>query len=443
MDSAPRERLAQRVLALSPVDQTEVTVYGHNSGLTRFARGIVPQNVATEDVTVKVRAVAGGRTGVAASNARDDADVGEVVQRAVAMARLAPVDPNQPQLPAGAPTQTPARAYAASTAQATPALRAELCDAILGTAQAADYWCAGFASTSCSGVTIVNSSGAAASFDGTDAAVNVKMSAADSTGYAEHYSNDVDDVDAKSAGEIAAAKARGSANPRAVQPGEWTVILEPAAFGELLAYLTDHFSARTFDEGSSFLSDGLDRRYFGENVTITDDYAHPLLQGMPFDYEGQPTQRLPLIRGGVAVNVVTDSYWAHKLGRPNTGHALPSPNARGPAPLHVAVSPGTKSIDELIGQTARGLLITRFWYIRPVDRKRVIVTGMTRDGTFSIENGEISGGVRNMRFNQSILETLRRCELSNTLKRTGSYAYSLAVPAAKVEGFRFSSGTEF
>ena len=164
---------------------------------------------------------------------------------------------------------------------------------------------------------------------------------------------------------------------------------------------------------------------------------------MPFDFEAQPTQRLTLIANGVAKNIVTDSYWAHKLNRPNTGHALPAPNAYGPQASHLVVSPGSKPVNELIAETKRGLLITRLWYVRTVDQKKAIVTGMTRDGTFLIEDGEVAGGVRNMRFNHSIIEALRNCEFGNALYRTGSYSYSVVVPAIKIEGFKFSSGTDF
>jgi predicted Zn-dependent protease len=221
------------------------------------------------------------------------------------------------------------------------------------------------------------------------------------------------------------------------------VILEPAAFGELLVYLADHFSAQSFDEGSSFCSDGLDRTYFAESFSLSDDYSHPLNPGMPFDFEGQPTTRLSLVENGVVRNVVTDSYYARKLGRPNTGHALPAPNAAGPQPRNLVIAAGNKSAGELIAQTKRGLLVTRFWYIRTVDQKKAVVTGMTRDGTFLIEDGKIGRGVRNLRFNQSILECLRHCEFSSDQKRTGSYHYALVAPTVKIENFHFTSTTEF
>lgn len=443
MDSARREALARRVLALSGADQTEVMIWSGNDALTRFTHNIVHQNVASADLSVRVRAIAGKRTGVASTNALDDGALAQTVSRAIEMAKLAPEDPELPRLPGGGPSSAPEGAYVAQTAAATPETRAQMCDAIFKTAEDRGYWCAGFVTTGSSGISIVNSSGARASFDGTDSGVNVKMNAGDSTGFAEGYDNDVTRLDAHAIGVTSAQKARESARPRGVDPGEWTVILEPAAFGELFAYLTDHFSAQAFDEGSSFLSDGLNKTYLGENVTITDDYAHPLNPGMPFDYEGHPTHRLALIENGVAKNIVTDSYWANKLRRENTGHALPMPNAYGPQASHIIVSPGSKPVAELISETKRGLLISRFWYIRTVDQKKAIVTGMTRDGTFLIENGRITGGVRNMRFNQSIIDALRRCEFANALHRTGGYSYSLVVPAAKIEGFTFSSGTEF
>src|SRR5262249_38318658 len=156
----------------------------------------------------------------------------------------------------------------------------------------------------------------------------------------------------------------------------------------------------------------------------------PLNPGMPFDFEGQPTQRVALIEHGVVRNVVTDSYYAHKLGRPNTGHALPAPNSYGPQARYIAVAGGDKTMEQLISETKRGLLVTRLWYIRPVDMKKAIITGMTRDGTFLIENGKIAGGVRNLRFNHSLLDMLRNAEFASEQRRVGGYHYSIVAPAA-------------
>ena len=443
MDSAQREQLAQRVLERAAGGETEVMVAWSSSELTRFTHNAVHQNVADSDVVVKVRSIVEKRTGVASTNLLDDASLDAVVRRASDIARLAPQDADQPELPRGGATKTPEGAFMAPTAAATPEQRALMAGEIFRVAEDHGYWCAGFVTTSCGGITIANSLGARASFDGTDSGVNVKMNAADSTGFGEGYDTDVTGLDAHEIASRSAAKARDSAAPRSVEPGEWTVILEPAAFGELVSYLADHFSAQSVEEGSSFLCDGMDKQYFSAGVTIADDYAHPLNPGMPFDFEGQPTRRLALVENGIARAFVTDSYYAARMKCANTGHALPAPNAYGPQATHLAIGHGSKPVNELIAETKRGLLVTRFWYIRTVDQKKAIVTGMTRDGTFLIENGEICGGVRNMRFNQSIIEALGRCELGNALHRTGGYSYSLVAPAAKIEGFRFSSGTDF
>ncbi len=443
MNKADRESLAKKVLGYSNAEQTEVLVGTGDNALTRFTHETSNQNVVADDTGISVRAILEGRTGVAQTNRRDDASLRDVAARAVEMAKLAPKDPQTPELPHGGATATPSGAYDETTARAGADLRAKICDAIFRAAESAGYWSAGYASTASNGITIANTSGALASFDGTDASVNVKMNGADSTGFAEAHANGVGSIDASTVGAVAAEKVRLSASPRSVDPGEWTVILEPAALGELLSYITPHFSAQAYEEGSSFCSDGLDRKYFSENLSLGDDYANPLSPGMPFDYEGQPTMRLPLIERGVVKNIVTDSYYAKRLGLPNTGHALPAPNSFGPHPLHLVLAAGTKSFEQLVAETKRGLLVTRFWYIRTVDQKKAIVTGMTRDGTFLIENGKIAGGVRNLRFNQSILEALAACEFADKQSRTGGYAYSLVAPAAKIERFTFTSTTEF
>lgn len=443
MQAEEREALARRTLALSRADQTEVLVYSENAALTRFTHQNVHQNVASRDVLVSVRAIIDGRTGVASANRTDEASIADLVRRATALAELAPNDPAQARLPAGGPTVAPPGAYVPGTADAGAELRASICDTYFRIAEREGLWCAGYAKTVATGVTVANGNGALASYDGTFAGTNVKMNAADSTGFAEACAADVAAIDAVSVGETAARKARETGAPRAVEPGAWTVILEPPAIAELLSYLSGHFSAEAYDEGSSFCSGAIGSRLLGENVTLRDDYAHPLVLGMPFDFEGAPTERLAVVENGFVRDVVTDSYWAHKLDRPNTGHALPAPNAYGPQLRSLVVEPGTKTLEELVAETGRGILVSRLWYVRTVDQRKAIVTGMTRDGTYLIENGKRVGGIRNMRFNHSIVEALQHCEFALDLHRSSNEHYSVVTPAVKIEGFTFSSGTEF
>jgi PmbA protein len=438
-----REQLVREVLALSAADETEVVAAFGDSALTRFTHEVSNQNVATRAGTISVRAIVGKRAGVASTNSLDAQALRTTVDRAIAMARLSPKDPMLPPLPVGEPQAAPPGSFVDVTARAAADRRAAICESAFRAAEASRCWSAGFASTAAWAYTIANTRGALSSFDGTDAAFNVKMIAADSSGWAEMHTPDVGVVDAESVAKRAVGKAMLSASPKRVAPGAWTVVFESAAFAELLAHLGGHFSAQSYDDGTSFCSGGLDRQHAGENVTILDDYAHPLRPGMPFDFEGYPTKRLALIEDGVVRNIVTDSYYAHKLGRENTGHALPAPNAYGPQPRNLVVAPGSTSFDELIAQIERGILVTRLWYIRTVDQKQTIVTGMTRDGTFLIENGRISCGIHNMRFNQSILEALRHCTLASEQRRSAAYDYDVVAPAARIDGFTFTSATEF
>jgi len=443
MDAEERGALAARILEHSRADATEVIVNTTHSALTRFTHEFIHQNVDIDDVNVRVRAIVDGRTGVAETNRTDDAAIADAVARAAQIASFVPRDSEAPPLAGPASVRAPDAAYVAATASADADLRAAVAARIFSRAQAHDCWSSGYVTTSSSGVTIATTAGANVSFDGTDAAVNVKMTAGDSTGFAERYGSDARVLDGDAVGERAARKARASANPVAVEPGDWTVILEPAAFGELVHFLSSHFSAQSVDEGSSFLSDRIGEKVMGENVTIRDDYAHPLHPDMPFDWEGTPKTRPTLIDAGVAREVVLDRRWAQKLGRASTGHGLPTPNSYGPYPMNLVIDAGTTPLEELIASTKRGLLITRLWYTRIVDQRKTILTGMTRDGTFLIEDGAVGRGVHNLRFNQSLVDALGACVLGDTQVRTGGYSYACVVPPVKFDRFTFASTTEY
>ena len=443
-DAEERRALAARALARSRADATEAIVTSTQRALTRFTHEFIHQNVDVDDVSIRVRAIVDGRTGVASTNVLDDVSIGECVARAADIAAFAPRETMAPNLAVRADLPAaPASAYVDATAASSAQARAAVAGTIFGYAQRNGQWCSGYVTTSSHGVTIQTSTGADASFDTTECGVNVKMTGTDSTGFAEQYGNDARTLDGDAAGARASRKASDSSNPIGVEPGEWTVILEPPAFGELVHFLGSHFSAQSFDEGSSFLSGRLGTPVMGPNVTIRDDYAHPLHPDAPFDWEASPRRAVTLVDGGVARSVVTDRKWSQKLGLTNTGHALPAPNASGPYPSDLVIEPGTRSLDDLIASTKRGLLVTRLWYVRIVDQRKTILTGMTRDGTFLIEDGKITRGVRNLRFNQSLVDALNACEFSNRQERTGGYSYALVAPAVKFDRFMFASTTDY
>lgn len=444
MDKERREEIARRVLERSKPGQTEAIVSSENFGLTRFTHNAVHQNVTETNTLLRIRAIVGQRTGVVTTNRLSADSIDDALARAVSLAQISPPDDGLVPLEhtnAGAQTS---RSFFEATAAATPAQRAGMANQVFEVAQSAGVWAAGYVRTSSYGVTIANSAGTMHSFESTGAAINVKQNAADSTGYAERYALDVGDIDARAVAQHAADKALAGSKPRTMEPGAYTVIIEPAAFAELLAYLTPHFSAQTVEEGASFISRGLGVTYLGADFSLSDDFAHPQIAGIPFDYQGYPTERLELVHRGSVNNVVTDAYWARKLGTRNTGHGLPAPNGEGPQMRSIVVGGGSKSTAELIAGVERGLLITRFWYIRVVDQKRAIVTGMTRDGTFLIEGGRLRGGVKNLRFNESIINVLNNIECSSERVLTNAFdSYSAVVPSVRVDNFTFSSSAEF
>jgi predicted Zn-dependent protease len=199
------------------------------------------------------------------------------------------------------------------------------------------------------------------------------------------------------------------------------------------------FGALSYQEGRSFMAGKIGAKLMGDNITIIDDFSTREVLGLPFDFEGVPRQKITLVEKGVAKNVVYDMKTAAKDGKESTGHALPPPSTRGPLPLNLVLMPGEKNLKEIIENTDRAILITRFWYDNVVDPKKTIVTGLTRDGVFLVENGRITKAVNNMRYNNSILDAFSHVsELSCNLKSAGKWGVNVACPAMKIERFNFS-----
>ncbi|MDQ6766230.1 MAG: TldD/PmbA family protein [Candidatus Eremiobacteraeota bacterium] len=435
------QAVLDRALGSSQADETEVLIAASDSSLTRYTHNAAHESVNERNCQLSVRAVVGKRTGVAGTNRLDDAGILEVVRRAYESAKLSTEDADFPGLPgpAGAVTEIP-NAYDETTATATPDMRAAAVNDVAKVMRVHSLYGAGYVSTQSDALAIANTKGVKRFHRSSDSAINIKAIGSDSSGYAEGYSRRFDDLEPAKLAERAAKKAVASKTPRSLDPGKYTVILEPPAFREFIGYLSwIGFGAQSFEQGSSFMSGRLGQKIVGENVTIVDDYSHPMGNGIPFDFEGVPRMKVPLVERGVAKDVVYDSYYAAKLRHPNTGHALPAPNSDGPMPLNIVVAPGATSVDEMIKAVSHGVLVTRTWYIRLVDQKQTMITGMTRDGLFLIERGRLTKGLKNMRFNESIIGALGRCDLASAPGRSESHV----LPAVKIEDFHFSSGTEF
>jgi predicted Zn-dependent protease len=282
------------------------------------------------------------------------------------------------------------------------------------------------------------------------------MLAPDSSGWQKANSPDVANVDPLMLAEIAAKKALNSARPREIPAGKYTVILEPAAVLDIIGFMFWDYSGMAILDQRSFLSGRIGTKLFGDNITICDDVAHPLQTGSPFDGEGVQRQRVGLVEDGVVKRVVYARATAERMKRSEyrdkvgpieaTGHGFTLPNEMGEMPLNIVFAPvvDPQTVEQMIASTERGVLVTRLWYIREVEPFEKMLTGMTRDGTFYVENGQVKCGVRNFRFNESLIHMLSNVEAMSVPARScGEESFDMVVPAMKVGEFNFTEVTKF
>lgn len=426
-------------------EAVEVVVQRAAEGVTRFANSEVHQHVWTEDVSAAVRVVLpGGRAGVVSVNSGDPVEVARVAEEALTLARLTPEDPTFPGLAPPAPVEAAAPDQA--TLALSPADRAAAVATLLAEVPA-DHHAAGAYRTGDHELAVFTSEGQAAATRLSNAVISTVVSAPASSGYAEAGARAANDLDPAEVGRRAVEKARAGADPVEVDPGVWPVVLEPAAAGTLVRFLAMlGFGGRSYLEGRAFTSGRLGEAALDPRLTVMDDALSRDTIGFPFDFEGTPKQRVDLIRNGVLTAVVHDRDTGRRAGVGSTGHGLPAPNTIGPMALNTLLLPGDGgSIDDLVAGCERGLCITRFHYTNVVHPFQTVITGMTRDGTFLIEDGRISSAVRNLRFKQSILDALARVEAIST--ETGfagdPFLGGSDAPALRLPAFRFTSATTF
>ncbi len=438
------ERMARTVIAASEADQTEVVVYGGSSALTRFANNYIHQNVQETDVSVRVRAVAGKKIGVAATDLVGDDGLREVAQRAVRLARLQQENPEFESLPGPSAVQR-VNAFVQGTADFSPDERAAVVRRICEAAVAANLIAAGAFRTAQSEIAVANSRGVWAYHRATTADINTVVMGETSSGHAERLTLDASQIDGAELAAEAIDKCRRGVEPRDLEPGAYDVILEEYAvadFMDYFAYLA--FGAQPYLEKRSFMSGRLGERVMGENVSIWDDGLSLSGVPAPFDAEGVARRRVELIGAGFAQDVVWDSYYGGQAGHESTGHALPAGEAVGPMAGNLFLAPGDASKEEMLAATKRGVWVSRFWYTRPVHPLTVVLTGMTRDGTFLIEDGRIVAPVKNLRFTQSYLEAMNRVEqIGRETMLLPSFAGSCRVPALRIRDWEFTGATEF
>ena len=432
-----------RIQKYSSAEEVEAIIAGGRSALTRFANNTIHQNVAEQVLSVSVRTVLDGRTARATTNKTDEESLRRVVAASKALARSQPRNPNLLPMP-GPQKYGKVSRFFENTAYATPGDRARAVARVADMAEKNKQTAAGIFTTGVTQSAIANTNGLFASHRQTRAEFSITILESDSSGWAKANAPDLSRIDpvalAKSAGEKSAA----SRKPSEAAPGKWIVILEPAAVLDLVGFLFYDFAGTAVADQRSCFNKRMGKRVMGENITLHDDVYHPLQSGLPFDGEGIPRQKVLLVEKGVPSNLVYARATAKKMKAKPTGHGFSLPNDYGEAPMNLVFSGGDSSVDEMVRSTERGVLVTRLWYIREVDPYEKVLTGMTRDGTFLVQNGRVAGGIRNFRFNQSILEMLSNVELLGAAVRSaGEESFEMVVPPMKVRDFHFSEVTKF
>ncbi|NCD71465.1 TldD/PmbA family protein [Mucilaginibacter agri] len=429
------QALLKKVLSYSKADECEVSLRGNDGGNIRTALNAVSTAGDISTVSLAVSSVYGKKTGTATINEFDDASLEKVVRRAEELAQLAPENPEtMPML--GPQTFKDSIAYNPATAAMTPESRAEMVGQSLDVTKAANLQAAGFLENTTRFSAVMNSKGLFAYDKSTDViySVTTRNAAGTISGYAARGFTDVKKMDTASATKIATQKALSSASPKAIEPGKYTVILEPVAAVYMLENMF-RFDARSAEEGRSFLSKKgggtrLGEKLMDDKVNIYSDPFNTELPGPTWNGDGMPLERTDWIKEGVVKNLSYSRYWAQKKG------VTPVPG-----PSNIIMDGGTTSLEEMIKSTERGILVSRLWYIRMVDPQSLLLTGLTRDGTFYIENGQIKFPVKNFRFNESPVIMLNNVEALGKPERTISVeSYrSYLIPPMKIRDFTFTS----
>ncbi|WP_374949371.1 TldD/PmbA family protein [Mucilaginibacter sp.] len=429
------QALLKKVLSYSKADECEVNLSGSEGGNVRYALNAVSTAGDISNVGLAVTSVYGKKSGTATINEFDDAALERVVRRSEELAQLAPANPEyMPML--GQSEFKESKTFNANTAAMTPESRAEMVGKSIAITKEAKLQAAGFLENSSGFNSVMNSKGLFAYNKSSDVTftITTRNEGGTASGYAARGFTDVSKLDTASATRVAAMKANSSVGARAIEPGKYTVILEPVAATYMLENMF-RFDARSAEEGRSFLSKKGGGTRLGEQlvdpkVTIYSDPFDADLPGSTWGGDGLPREKTMWIDKGVVKNLAYSRYWAQKKG------VAPVPNGS-----NIIMEGGTQSLEDLIKGTEKGILVSRLWYIRMVDPQSLLLTGLTRDGTYYIENGKIKFPIKNFRFNESPvimlnnLEALGKQERSISIESYRSYL----IPPMKIRDFTFSS----
>ena len=438
-------RLLKNVVQESSADQTEAILLTEDSSLTRFADSAIHQHVAERNQTLILRVVLGRKIAVVTTNIFLPSSVKKSLRKAISLAKVQ--QPNDEFISLPGPKPIPEiETFSENISCLTPIRKAKMIKGILTSVRRRELKASGAFSNGEVELAVVNSLGVEAYQKFSDLFFHLIVENEKSSGYASFVARDPDQLDVDSLTQEAIRKTSRE-EPIQVEPGEYEVILEPYAVSELLSFLGYlGFHALAVQEGRSFFSNRFGEKMVDEKVTIYDDGLDPEGLKVPFDFEGIPKKRVGFFDRGVAKEVTYDSFTAGREGKNSTGHALIAPNTAGPIPINLFMKEGESSLEEMIKSVRKGIYVTRFHYTNVVEPMKAVITGMTRDGTFLIEEGEIKRPIKNLRFTESILRALSQVTAISKNRRICSegtvysrrFITGTVVPAVKIDGFNFS-----
>jgi predicted Zn-dependent protease len=441
--------VCDRALSFAKADETRINITSGWTGNTRFAGNEITTSGGTTNTDVTVTSTIGKRRASATTNVLDDESLKRTVEFAESLARLSPDNPElMPEL--GPQNYAPINAYFEGTANLNPELRAAATKQTLAAVDqtggaGSNLFVAGYLVGNAGAAAIATSRGLFAYHRSSDADLSVTVRTPDGTGsgWASSGARDWSAIQPATLGRNAARKAVQSRNPKAIEPGLYTVVLEPQAVSQVIPQLIGAFNARTNDEGrGTFSKPGggtkLGEKIADERVTIYSDPTDADLLAAPFASDGTPLRRVVYIEKGILKNFSYDRFWAEKQGKQATtgggGGGRGGGGGGGGGGLKFAG--GTKTTEQLIAETKRGILVTHFFYIRYLDQRTVLLTGLTRDGTFLIEDGKIKMPLKNFRWNESPLFMVSKIEEIGRAERVSA---GMVMPSLRVRDFNFSS----
>jgi len=439
----------EKVLDQSKADQTEIVYIGNETGLTRYANSYIHQNVYEDNSQIFFRTVLGKKVGVASSNSLNYDDLNKCLNDSIEIAKTQPENPHFPGLPKPAKYKE-LNTLDEATVKFTPKERAQAVKKIIAENDRKKFTVAGSFTTGAGEIAVLNSLGVRAYQPVSNANINMISMSDTSSGYATSTSRSVNDFDVVNLAKTAVEKCDRSQNPIQIEPGEYEVILEPAAVTEMLVWMNYvGFGSKPFQQNMSFLSGKIGELITSDKITIYDNGLDEKSMAFPFDFEGVPKKKVTFIGKGIAKGVVYDSAAALKDKTKSTGHAVtPDESNEGAFGLNIFMAPGTARRDKMISNVKKGILVTRFHYLNGfIDQRNSVLTGMTRDGTFLIENGEITNGIKNLRFTDSFTRCFgSTVALSKETERISSWWDAIGcttVPTVHLGSFKFSGKTEF